>query len=143
MRQKASQNKLSHWLIDSAGTGAWHVGEKPDRRSIATAKAHGIDISGQRARQFTAHDFEQYDLILAMDRSNYNDILSLSAGELQRNRVKLILEAADPASATTEVPDPYWDDNGFEQVYQMLDEACEKIMQSMRHGHTLQPHWAE
>lgn len=130
MRRKALEHQLADWYIDSAGTGDWHVGELPDSRSIATAKRHGIDITDQRARQFKAKDLSQFDLVLAMDRSNYKDILSLATTPEERTKVKLILEVAEPG-AVTDVPDPYWDDDGFEQVYSLLDEACEKIISAI------------
>lgn len=128
MRRKALEHQLADWYIDSAGD--WHVGELPDSRSIATAKRHGIDITDQRARQFKAKDLSQFDLVLAMDRSNYKDILSLATTPEERTKVKLILEVAEPG-VVTDVPDPYWDDDGFEQVYSLLDEACEKIISAI------------
>lgn len=114
------------WEVDSAGTGAYHVGELPDPRSRAVAKKYGIDISHQRARQFKAADFDRFDLIFAMDRSNYQNILRLAKTEQQRQRVKLILEFT--GSNESNVPDPYWDDNDFEHVYQLLDTACDRIL---------------
>lgn len=114
------------WEVDSAGTGAYHVGEQPDKRSQAVARKYGLDISHQRARQFKAEDFDRFDLIFAMDRSNYENILQLAKSEEQRQRVKLILKFT--GSDTVNVPDPYWDDNGFEHVYQLLDTACDRIV---------------
>lgn len=114
------------WEVDSAGTGAYHVGELPDPRSQAVARKYGLDISDQRARQFKAADLDRFDLIFAMDRSNYQNILRLAKTEEQRQKVKLILEFT--GSGETNVPDPYWDDNGFEHVYQLLDTACDRIL---------------
>ena len=79
------------WIVDSAGTSGWHQGELPDSRSIAVAKAHNIDLTYQRSRQFTKTDLEQFDLILAMDSSNYSNILKLATTEIQKSKVKLIL----------------------------------------------------
>lgn len=118
--------------VDSAGTSHWHTGEKPDPRSVYTAAQHGLDISGQRARQFTANDFRSYDLILAMDQSNYDDILRLAPDETAQKKVKKIMDFVPGAQAGSNVPDPYWDDDGFEKVYGMLDQACEGIIQSIR-----------
>ncbi|MBK8654005.1 MAG: low molecular weight phosphotyrosine protein phosphatase [Haliscomenobacter sp.] len=118
------------WGVDSAGTGSWHIGNLPDPRSISTARKYGIDITGQRARQFTRHDFEAFDLIFAMDRQNYEDVLRLAPTTQSRDKVRLILEAAH--GQRQEVPDPYYDDQGFEQVYRMLDDACEKILLQLR-----------
>jgi protein-tyrosine phosphatase len=117
------------WQVDSAGTGNYHAGELPDRRSIAVAKKYGIDITYQRARQFQIDDYHNFDLILVMDKSNYKNVILLAQNESDKKKVSLILDFSD--SALDEVPDPYWDDNGFEAVYQMLDvldEACEQIL---------------
>ncbi|MCB0608231.1 MAG: low molecular weight phosphotyrosine protein phosphatase [Lewinella sp.] len=126
---KARQQGLS-WRVDSAGTGSWHIGQGPDPRSVATAKAHGIDITGQRARQLKRVDLEKFDLVLAMDGQNYRDILSLSEDEDDRNKVHMIMEFAYPGKRES-VPDPYWDDNGFERVFEMLDSACDAIVNKL------------
>lgn len=113
--------------VDSAGTSNYHIGETPDRRSVATAKKHGLDISKQRGRQVTVADFEEFDVIYAMDRSNMANLLALAPDDTARKKVKLILDEL-PNSPETDVPDPYYGGNdGFELVYQMLDEACETI----------------
>lgn len=112
-----------NWVIDSAGTGNWHVGNRPDKRSIAIAEKYGIDISNQSARQFSVKDFDKFDLIFAMDSSNYSDILKLAQSEEHRSKVKLILGNGD-------VPDPYYGgEDGFEHVFQLLDEAILKFIQ--------------
>ncbi|MCB9278674.1 MAG: low molecular weight phosphotyrosine protein phosphatase [Lewinellaceae bacterium] len=126
---KARQQGLP-WRVDSAGTGSWHIGQGPDPRSVATAKAHGIDITGQRARQLKRVDLEKFDLVLAMDGQNYRDILSLSEDEDDRNKVHMIMEFAYPGKRES-VPDPYWDDNGFERVFEMLDSACDAIVNKL------------
>jgi len=125
LKQKVKKKELT-WQIDSAGTSGWHIGELPDSRSISTAKQHGIDISDQRSRQLKASDLQEFDLILAMDTSNYNDILRLANKE-QRDKVKMILNFAYPGENRA-VPDPYYND-GFEQVYQLLDIACDQLIQ--------------
>jgi protein-tyrosine phosphatase len=110
--------------VDSAGTAAYHVGELPDERSIAVAKNYGIDLTNQRARKFTVKNFDTFDLIYAMDESNYQNILSLARNNDDEQKVQLILNEVHPNS-DTDVPDPYYGGNdGFENVYQMLDEAC-------------------
>lgn len=128
MQKKIATEGLE-WYVDSAGTGAYHVGELPDPRSRAIARTHGLDISAQRARQFKAVDFNRFDLILAMDSSNYHNILALANTDEDRQKVHQILELAH--GNTVDVPDPYWDDNGFTQVYNMLDDACGEILQSL------------
>ena len=112
--------------VDSAGTGNWHVGEKPDHRSIETAKNHQIDISHQRARHFNPKDFGNFDLIFAMDDKNYEDILSLASDENSKNKVYKIV-SFDPQKSK-EIPDPYFgNQSGFEFVYQLLDGICNDI----------------
>ena len=125
LKNKVELEQLD-WWVDSAGTGAYHVGEQPDPRSRAVAQKHGLNINTQRARQFTATDLEEFDFIFAMDQSNYRNILSLATTPRQREKVHLILEFT--GATEHNVPDPYWDDNGFEQVFQMLDKACSRLL---------------
>ena len=116
------------WDVDSAGTGGWHVGNLPDYRSIAVAKKYGIDLTNQRARQLQLSDLEDFDLIFAMDSSNFSDIKTKAKNEQQINKIHLIRNLVNP-NENRAVPDPYYDDNGFEEVYFMLDEACDKILE--------------
>lgn len=126
LQAKANDQDLE-WQVASAGTGAYHVGEAPDIRSQKVALAHGLDISAQRAQQFKRKDFESYDLVFAMDQSNYQNILALARNEQDRQKVHLILELSK--GKKEDVPDPYWNDNGFEHVYQLLDKASDSIIQ--------------
>lgn len=126
MKQKIQERGLD-WAVESAGTGNWHLGERPDPRSISIAGQYGLDITGQRARQLQAADLDDYDLILAMDHSNYEDIRRKAFDKSQESKVKMILDYVHPGEDRS-VPDPYWDDDGFEQVYQMLEEACERVL---------------
>lgn len=110
--------------VDSAGTAAYHVGELPDERSIAVARKYGIDLTSQRARKFTVNDFDAFDLIYAMDASNFQNILALARNEEDEQKVQMILNEVD-SNLDNSVPDPYYGGNdGFENVYQMLDGAC-------------------
>ena len=105
--------------VDSAGTASYHIGKKPDSRSISIAKKYGIDISQQRCRQFTAKDFDEYDLIYAMDRSNYENIVALAENENAIAKVNLLLHRSNVTSK--EVPDPYYGgEDGFEEVFQLI-----------------------
>jgi len=104
------------------------VGELPDERSRAVALKNGIDISSQRARQFHFPDLENFDLIYAMDSQNYQDIIRQANSEAEKAKVKLIMNEAVPGR-NINVPDPYWDDNGFDKVFGMLYEACEKVIE--------------
>lgn len=126
LKHKAQQKGLN-WHIDSAGTGGWHSGELPDKRSIAVAKKYGIDITDQRARKIKATDLETFDLILAMDKDNFEDILRYAKSYSQREKVNMIMNFARLDSFEN-VPDPYYDGR-FELVFNMLDEACEAVIQ--------------
>ncbi len=113
-------------LIDSVGTGAYHVGKLPDSRSIAVAKKYGIDITHQRARQFQVEDFDVFDVIFVMDKSNYTNVVSLARTEVDKKKIKLILD--EIGLDDNSVPDPYYGgDKGFDNVYEMLDKACSII----------------
>jgi protein-tyrosine phosphatase len=123
------QSKLpaDFFEIDSAGTAGYHVGELPDKRSIAVARKYGVDITNQRSRKFVKSDFKEFDLIFAMDESNYDNIISMVDDDKDVPKVKLILNELYP-SEDRSVPDPYYGgDQGFENVYKMLDEACNNI----------------
>ena len=123
------QSKLSsgNFAVDSAGTAGYHVGELPDGRSIEVARKYGIDITNQRSRKFVKADFDKFDMIFTMDQSNYGDIVAMSENEEQHEKVKMILNELYP-NENRNVPDPYYGgDQGFENVYKMLDEACEII----------------
>lgn len=119
-----SKVKSTEVLVDSAGTAAYHIGNLPDERSIQVAKKYGIDITNQRARKFTVVDFDAFDFIFAMDDSNYQNILMLARNQKDKNKVHMILNELHPAKNES-VPDPYYGGNqGFENVYKMLDKAC-------------------
>ncbi|MBP1858536.1 low molecular weight protein-tyrosine-phosphatase [Rhizobium herbae] len=112
--------------VDSAGTGGWHVGDPPDHRSIAVARRHGIDIAGQRGRKVDRRDFEAFDLILAMDRSNLASLRAL-APPAARHKPHLFLDYA--LGVERDVPDPYYEGpEGFETVYSMLFEGCSSLI---------------
>lgn len=127
LEKKIEEKKLD-WSVDSAGTGSWHIGDLPDSRSILTAQKHGVDITDQRARQFKPADLDRFDLVLAMDSSNYSDILRNAVSKEHEGKVHLIMNFLNPGR-NENVPDPYWDDNGFEKVYHMLNDACDKILE--------------
>jgi len=114
-------------VIDSAGTGAYHIDEKPDHRSVNIAKKNGIDITEQRARKFLVKDFDEFDIIYVMDQSNYKDVIALARNKDDIKKVKMILNEVFP-NENLDVPDPYVGGNfGFKNVYKMLDEACDII----------------
>jgi protein-tyrosine phosphatase len=127
LEHKVKLHRLD-WQVDSAGTGSWHAGEPPDIRSQEVARAHGIDISAQRARPVRSTDWTDYELVYCMDSHNYSTLMALAQNEKERAKIKLILnEIAPPTNA--QVPDPYHGgSDGFEQVYQLLDRACDAII---------------
>lgn len=127
LQYKCKQRNL-HWHIDSAGTGKWHLGAPPDKRSIQVAAKYGIDISNQRARSINSSDYENFDYIFTMDTSNYRDVMRWALDKKEEAKVKLIMDEIYPGESIS-VPDPYFDDNGFETVFEMLDKACDKIIE--------------
>ena len=130
LRSKIEEHKLNA-IVDSAGTANYHVGDPPDARSTANAKKHGIDISKLRGRQFTKSDFSEFDKIYVMDQSNCKDVISLAETDTQKRKVDLILNSAFPG-LDMPVPDPYYGgESGFENVFQLLDKACEAIANSI------------
>lgn len=123
LRSKLPDN----FIVDSAGTANYHVGDSPDKRSILVAQKHGIDISQLRGRQFSLQDFKNFDLIYAMDNSNLKDIVNLAKNKSEVEKVKLLMSEAIN-SKTEIVPDPYYGEmEDFECAYQLIDEACEGI----------------
>lgn len=120
------------FFVDSAGTASYHIGNPPDLRSIAIAKKHGLDISQQTARQFTADDFDDFDIIYAMDKSNYQNICRLAKTDGDIAKVKLILNQ-NPTLSNKDIPDPYYGgDSGFATVYNMLEETCTIIAKQLQ-----------
>lgn len=126
------RSKLSEdFVVDSAGTGSWHVGNSPDPRSIAIAKKNGINISNLQGRQFSKKDFAEFDYIYVMDNQNYRDVIEKAASDEEKKKVQLILDEIFPGERV-DVPDPYYGlQDGFEKVYQMLDEACDSIAEKL------------
>lgn len=113
--------------VDSAGTSSVHVDEAPDPRTVLNAAKHGIDLKPLRARQFKASDFEKFDKIYVMDKSNLANVLSLATTEDHKAKVDLFLNASHP-NQDLEVPDPYFGgEQGFEDVFQLVYKACQHI----------------
>lgn len=130
-----SKVNSQHVYVDSAGTAGYHVGNNPDKRSIAVAKKYGIDISDQRCRKFNFNDFAQFDIIYAMDLSNYYDIIALSNDKSDIDKVRLLLE--EGSSSVREVPDPYYGGtDGFEEVFKLINQACDMIAKKINSNQT-------
>jgi len=113
------------WEIDSAGTGDWHIGHAPDKRSVQVAKDHGIDISMQRAQFFIPDLFESYDRILVMDRQNFKDVIAQTDNQEHRDKVTLFLD-------NDIVPDPYYDSNMFKPVFDLIEKRCQQLVAEWR-----------
>ena len=132
----ASKLPKDKFIVDSAGTGNWHVGKQPDSRSIATAKKYGLDISSQKGKHFTPHHFEEFDYIYVMDGSNYDDVLFLAKSDEHKKKVSRILDELFPGD-NVDVPDPYYGlQNGFDMVYEMLDEATDLLAKKLIEKHS-------
>jgi protein-tyrosine phosphatase len=122
--------------VESAGTAAYHVGERPDRRTIATAKLHGVPLPS-RARQFQRDDFARFELVLAMDTNNRDDLLRLAPDDAARTKV-LLLRDFEPNADDASVPDPYYGEQaGFEQVFTICERACTGLLAHLRREHGL------
>ena len=126
LEDKIKKYKLKNWEVDSAGTSGWHDGEAPDSRAIKAAKGHGIDISQQVSRKLSKKDFDYYDLILAMDSSNYTEIQRLCPSNESCDKVHLMLNYLHPNSNMA-VPDPYYDGK-FDEVFKLLDNGIESFI---------------
>ena len=130
MQQKLKENNITAF-VDSAGTASYHVGDCPDQRAMDKSQNKGIDISQYRGRQFTVQDFDDFDIIFAMDNYNMKDIQSLARNENDLKKVDLILNKLFPGEDMS-VPDPYYGgEEGFDNVFKLLNEACEKIISEL------------
>ncbi len=130
LRDKVGKKKLDVF-IDSAGTAAYHIGKQADTRTRANAAKHGLGMDFLRARQFQSSDFQEFDRIYVMDRSNYRDVSELAKNPTDMKKVQLILELID--EVVLEVPDPYYGgEQGFENVYKLLDKATDKIIEKIQ-----------
>ena len=121
------KSKAKNLEVDSAGTAGYHVGKQPDIRSIDIAKKHDINLTNQRARQFSTRDFDDFDKIYVMDNDNYSKIISLARNQEDMDKVDLILNEIYPNEYKS-VPDPYYGgDEGFQNIYNLLEVSCEVI----------------
>jgi len=128
LKSKLPTNKF---IVDSTGTANYHVGNSPDKRSVAVAKKYGLDISNLKGRQFSASDFDTFDVIYVMDSSNYDNVIALTRNEEDFTKVRFILNEIYP-NQNYDVPDPYYGGkDGFENIYKMLDEACDLIAEKL------------
>ena len=130
--KKLNEKNITWVEVDSAGTSDYHSGGHADYRTMESGKKHGIDLTTHRARQFTARDFNAFDLIYAMDSNNYSDILNQTCKKEEADKVKLILNEITPGSNLS-VPDPWFGgEKDFEKVFAMLDKACDIILEKIQ-----------
>ena len=132
MRQLVKEQNLN-WEIASAGTGAWHVGKAPDKRSIYVAKKFGYDITGQRGRHFNATFFEEFDHIFVMDKNNHKEVIKLAKNARHKEKVSYFL--ADYG----EVVDPYHYDHLFEPVFKDIEARCKRLIKQLSEKHDGNP----
>ena len=129
LQHKATQAGLN-WIVESAGTGSWHIGEPPHTLSQKIAKLNGVDISKQRCRQFIKKDLLEYDMIYVMDENNYDDVREISAELWDENKVDMLLNASFPGE-NRNVPDPwYGKEKNYHEVFELLNDACDVIIKN-------------
>jgi protein-tyrosine phosphatase len=120
-----------HYEVDSAGTGSWHIGEPPDRRMRKVAAQHGLHYRGQ-ARQFRQLDFNKFDLIIAMDTENKENLKRLARSDQEKDKIHLMREFDPDSTPNASVPDPYYGGmDGFEEVYQIVERSCQGLLQTL------------
>lgn len=122
-------------LVDSAGLHSFHVGNPPDLRSQAAARGHGVELSHLSARKFVSADFMDFDFLLAMDESNYSGMQRLKP-ENPRGQISMMLDYSSRYDCS-EIPDPYYGDDGFELVYDMVADACAGLLKNIRQQHKI------
>ncbi len=128
LKKKADAAGLD-WVIESAGTNGFHVGEAPHHLSQKVAKANGVNICDQVARKFSSRDIEEYDFIYAMAADVLNDIRKIAGPGMKETNIKLFLDELYPGQSR-DVPDPwYGDEDGYHDVYALIDETCESIVE--------------
>ena len=129
MKAKSEEFDLNIY-VDSAGTSGWHNGEKADSRSRKNAIVNGVNISDQRSRGVILSDFEEFDILYAMDQSNYNNLINMSP-ERHHHKIKMILNEVYPGENMS-VPDPYYGNDGFQLVFDLLNDACNTIAEKIK-----------
>jgi protein-tyrosine phosphatase len=133
LRRKVKENNLNI-LVDSAGTATYHIGKAPDSRMCSTAEEFGTNIKSLVARKFTINDFDDFDIIYAMDESNRQNILSLARNKIDREKVRLILNELD-SNSNLSVPDPYYGSlEDFKAVYELVEKVTSVIITKIKNG---------
>jgi protein-tyrosine phosphatase len=137
-RHLVAKAKLQHAIeIDSAGTAAYHAGERPDARSAEAARARDIELVGA-ARCFEVHDFERFDYVVAMDRSNRADLIALAPDASAAAKVALLRDFVEDGPRDADVPDPYYGGpDGFDRVLDICEQGCVALLEHLREHHDL------
>ena len=131
LEKKVKEQNLD-WVVDSAGTHGMHAGDLPDSRSVEIASRKGLDITQQRSRKIRSIDLQEFDLVFCMDNHNLRDVMSMCISEEEKAKVKMIMNEVEPGRNVS-VPDPYYGGaSGFDNVYDMLELACEKIVENYK-----------
>ena len=132
MRQMAERRRLGDSIVvDSAGIGAWHVGEQPDHRMCSHARKRGYDLTTLRARQFSSADFDHFDLIIGMDQENLRAIRAKARNKEDEQKIRLMADYLRHNPSHPTIPDPYYgSDRDFELVIELLEDACEGLLDS-------------
>jgi protein-tyrosine phosphatase len=138
MRHRLSEAGLDHAVeVDSAGTAGYHIGDLPDERARAEARRRGVDID-DRGRQFGRDDLDRFDLVLAMDDANQDALRRLASTDEHHAKIRLLREFDPEAPAGAPVPDPYYGgDDGFAEVFDLVDAACLGLIDHLRDEHGL------
>jgi protein-tyrosine phosphatase len=129
MESKLKKLNITNWYVDSAGTSGWHDGEHPDQRAIKTSKNKGVDISSQYSRKLKHNDLDDFDVIFAMDSSNYQDIINICQNDIQKSKIHLLLNYKFPGKNMA-VPDPYYDGT-FDKVFDLLNDAMDDVIRQL------------
>lgn len=122
------------YFVDSAGTGAWHIGEQPDPRMVCVAAGYGLNYTG-KARQISRKDFREFDWLIAMDRDNRAYLYSMAHGTEEQAKIRMLREFDPQARSYAPVPDPYYGGiDGFEETYHIVERSCKRLFDALERG---------
>lgn len=130
MKRKISEHKLHDWTVDTAAVRDWHIKQFPYFKTIEEAKRNFIDVSKHLARKFSVSDFDDFDHIFVMDTPIYERVAEVARDEKDMDKVDYLMNIAHP-NENKELEDPYWNDFIYQDVFDMIDEACEAFIAKM------------
>jgi protein-tyrosine phosphatase len=135
LKDKLEKNNISA-KVESAGFESYHINEHPDKRAIKVAKKNGIDITDYSCRLFTTEDFDRFDRIYVMEAANFRDVKYFARNDDDLNKVRFLMSVI--SGKNEPIPDPYFgDEEGFDKTFEMLDKACEKIVEKLKNKEKL------